>query len=292
MSASNNTSIPDDYKCCSKCGTSFPATAEYFHRNKSRKNGLCERCKQCVTKYSKSYYEEHREIVKQKSHEWYLNNLERAKNNHRKYAKEHPDQFRATSRRSYKNHHDRILERGRLYRQANPDIIRATVKRHYDKHPEMRKRRNERQRAYQQANPGKNKAKLAKYRQEHPEKLTEWNLRRRARKAGLPDTYSFRDWQRALDYFNGVCAVCGRPRGFWHTLAADHWIPLADTKHCPGTVPTNIVPLCHGVDGCNNSKSNSAPRAWLMSRFGARKAKQILKRIEAYFAWVKEQDER
>lgn len=32
------------------------------------------------------------------------------------------------------------------------------------------------------------------------------------------------------------------------------------------------------------------PLEWLTDRFGPRKAKQILKRIEEYFAWVREQD--
>src|SRR5581483_2176482 len=56
-----------------------------------------------------------------------------------------------------------------------------------------------------------------------------------ARKRSLPDTFTERDWQRALEYWDYKCAVCGRPRGLWHTLAADHWIPLT-APDCPGTV--------------------------------------------------------
>jgi hypothetical protein len=34
-------------KCCTKCGEEFPATPEYFHRNKSAHDGLHPRCKTC-----------------------------------------------------------------------------------------------------------------------------------------------------------------------------------------------------------------------------------------------------
>src|SRR5512141_2961524 len=87
------------------------------------------------------------------------------------------------------------------------------------------------------------------------------------RKRKLPDTFTDQDWQRALEYWDYKCAVCGRPRGLWHTLAADHWIPLSDPE-CPGTIPTYIVPLCHGEGGCNNSKRSRSPQAWLEAKLG------------------------
>lgn len=108
-------------------------------------------------------------------------------------------------------------------------------------------------------------------------------VRRRARKMSLPDTMTESDWKFALHYFDHKCAVCGRPAGFWHTIAADHWIPLAKGG---ATVRSNIIPLCHGVGGCNNKKSDQLPADWLLSEFGRRKAKVILKRIEDYFRAV------
>jgi len=47
-----------------------------------------------------------------------------------------------------------------------------------------------------------------------------------------------------------------------------------------------MIPLCHGLGGCNNSKSDKDPEPWLTKRFGKRKAAVILKRIHAYFALV------
>lgn len=34
-------------KTCSKCGVTFPATAEFFHRDRSKPDGLATRCKTC-----------------------------------------------------------------------------------------------------------------------------------------------------------------------------------------------------------------------------------------------------
>lgn len=107
---------------------------------------------------------------------------------------------------------------------------------------------------------------------------------RRARKLGLPTTFTANEWRACLEYWHHTCAVCGRPAGFWHTLAIEHWIPLSSTQeNNPGNVRSNIVPLCHGVNGCNNSKGTHDPADWLTRKFGKRKANQILKRIKAYF---------
>lgn len=119
-------------------------------------------------------------------------------------------------------------------------------------------------------------------------------IRRRARKRGLPDTFSDSDRQRCLEYWDYTCCVCGRREGFWHTLAKDHWIPLTDPQpDNPGTVSWNIVPMCHAIKGsngqgdCNHSKFNRHPSEWLEGKFGKRKAKQVLERVQRYFEWVK-----
>lgn len=114
---------------------------------------------------------------------------------------------------------------------------------------------------------------------------------RRARKLQLPANFTEMQWGRALEYFGYRCAVCGRPAGLWHFLAQDHWIPITSKrKDNPGTTALNVLPLCHGEGGCNSKKSNKEPEAWLDLEFGKRKAKRILKRVAAYFEWVRKQD--
>ncbi|MCC6973194.1 MAG: hypothetical protein IT322_04195 [Anaerolineae bacterium] len=108
------------------------------------------------------------------------------------------------------------------------------------------------------------------------------------RKKRLPNTLRSRDWERCLEYWHYQCAICGRPRGLWHTLAQDHWIPLSHPD-CPGTTPDNILPLCHGEGGCNNSKGKKDPILWLREKLGSRRANQKLREIESYFALAHEQ---
>lgn len=106
------------------------------------------------------------------------------------------------------------------------------------------------------------------------------------RKRELPNVFTAQDWQQALEYWDYKCAVCERPRGLWHTLAQDHWIPLT-SPDCPGTDPTNILPLCHGTNGCNNSKGKQMPDLWLEKKLGRRRAVQKMVEIEQYFDWVR-----
>lgn len=41
-----------ELKRCPKCGKSLPATTEYFHADKHKKNGLRSTCKSCVSKHN------------------------------------------------------------------------------------------------------------------------------------------------------------------------------------------------------------------------------------------------
>lgn len=42
-----------DTKKCSKCGTEYPATLEYFPRDSRRNNGLSSHCKNCARIYNR-----------------------------------------------------------------------------------------------------------------------------------------------------------------------------------------------------------------------------------------------
>lgn len=171
------------------------------------------------------------------------------------------------------------------YHRENQPIIRAY---HHNWSCLNRDKINERSRKNSKKHRETRRLCTQRARKNNPEAYRASMHRRLARQHGLPDTLTTQDWQRALDYFHGCCAVCGRQLQDLfgtHTVAADHWIPLS-SPNCPGTVVTNIIPLCHQLGGCNNSKGNKDPLRWLEQRFGKRKAKQILKRIEEYFEWV------
>lgn len=190
----------------------------------------------------------------QQTREWVKNNPEQKKQQDKEYAANNAERKAETKRRWVKNNPDKKLQASRDYRKRNP---------------------------------GKNTPVATIWRLLNPDSTKAIKHRRRAKEHGLPNVFTDENWRNALEHFGGCCAVCGRPAGLWHKIAADHWIPLT-ADNCPGTVPTNIVPLCHGLGGCNNSKSNKDPMEWLQSRFGTRQAQLIIERIEHYFKQVKE----
>jgi len=133
-----------------------------------------------------------------------------------------------------------------------------------------------------QIKPEQIRTKHRRFKAAHPSANRIYDQRREARKRALPDSFTAEDWRRCLEYFNNCCAVCGRSQGLWHTISADHWTPLS-ASNCPGTVPSNIVPLCSGQNGCNNSKNKQKPETWLLRKFGELKAQEIINRINQYF---------
>jgi hypothetical protein len=254
--------IVSPLKRCTKCNQEYPATTEFFCKERG---SLTAQCKVCNRIRNRQYRQAHLEEIREHNLQYYYANLEerRARNLQCYYA--HADKRREYSRRYQHDNLEKIRERQRRCRQANPKKYRRV--------------NTEKQREYKR-----------RHRQIKPEIYKIAEHRRRARKHNLPDTFTNTDWQHALDCFGGCCAVCGRAKGLWHTIAADHWIPLT-SPDCPGTVPTNIVPLCHSrkgdTDGCNNSKNNRDAWEWLVERYGARKAKRIIAKIQAYFAGLK-----
>lgn len=208
---------------------------------------------------------------------------------------------RAEAKQRFRENRQEILDKERQRRKENPEPYREyDKKRRLD--PQRRQYNIEYSKKYHIENKAKANARSKRYAQEHPEvmrrSVKNWTTknpgkareirraaqqRRKARKAGLVSSFTKHHWELCLRWWGGRCAVCGRPAGFWHTLAQDHWIPV---KRGGNYTPDNILPLCHGVGGCNNSKESRDPVEWLVKRFGERKAKKILKRIQDYFEWI------
>ncbi len=193
------------------------------------------------------------------------------------------------------------LEAKRVYRIDHPEAVRAADRklreRNIDKRREgyrryAREHRDERiayAHEYDELNRDAKLERGRQWRQGHPEQVRDGCRRRRANKSRLPNDFTPQDAVRSINYFNGVCAYCGCSARLFDrssVLHLDHYIPLT-TQNCPGTITENIVPACQT---CNQSKTNKDPEQWLIQRFGKRKANAILKRIHAYFDWVRQQD--
>lgn len=53
-------------KTCTECKKELPATPEFFHRHKKRKDGLRENCKECIKVKSKIYSENNKEVINER----------------------------------------------------------------------------------------------------------------------------------------------------------------------------------------------------------------------------------
>ena len=257
-------------KCLHPNGCWLPATTEYFRGATRMRLGLRSDCIACQNQMWQETRERHREKINERAREYHARNREAQNEASRRYKQQHWTEILEYSRNYYAAHRDEINEKQREKRQK----------------PEV-KLKSQR---YAQRSDVKERAK--QYRLSEKGRLVANTVtrRRRARKRSLPDTFTSSDWLYALEYFNHSCAVCGRQlRDLLgeHTAAADHWIPLASSD-CPGSVVTNLLPLCHGVNGCNNRKQARDPVEFLETEFGARRAREILARIESYFAHLRE----
>ena len=105
-------------KRCSKCREIKAATAEYFHRDKARRDGWNARCKVCV----KAWYAENRAYLIQYSKTW----IKTHKAHHAAYRsawnRAHKEQINAYSRAYYHaTYKTRSNEIRRAWRKANKE---------------------------------------------------------------------------------------------------------------------------------------------------------------------------
>jgi hypothetical protein len=206
-----------------------------------------------------------------------------------------PTPGRETERKYRETHPEAIRERDKSWQARNPERKRQNHRNYYHRNKSSI---NAKRRADYQENPYPARQLAMRYRDLNPDRVRIVRLRQKTLRRNLTHTLTADEWQRALNYFGGQCAVCGRIPDMWTTLAVDHWIPASNPRpDNPGTTAGNVIPLCHsrsgvpaGKSSCNNSKSNKDPAEWLVQKFGKRKAQSILKRIETYFDWVREQD--
>lgn len=259
MSTSDHTTIPLT-KHCSKCGNEYPATNVYFYPKKGSKYNLSSNCRECIKSRSREYRSANPDKVREMNHSWYLKNREKANKTSQEWNATHPESFNASKRKWRNANIEHSREYHRNWRAANRDKSRSYSRKwkrlHYETALEIDRIRH------------RNK----------PDRAKANDLRREARKLMLPASYTADDWNRSLSFFGYTCAYCGRQRGLWNPMTADHFIPLSSPE-CPGTVPSNMIPACRS---CNSSKNDANPIGWVITKFGARKAKKILNRIRAY----------
>lgn len=242
-------------KRCTKCGEEKPATNEYFNRDRQKADGLRPECKQCQRQHQRAQYATNPDKINERNKRWRDANIERARWLVRQRYAANPEKFLAHNRRWYADNRKQVLEQSRRWKRSHRDLVRKSNR---------------------------------SWKSRNREQVSIQKHRSRARKRALPATFKVKDYRYALEYFNGCCAACDRPlKDLFgtHTVAMDHWIP---TVKGGSSTPDNMIPLCHGIDGCNNRKSDKDAFEWLVQEFGKRRATKILERVQAYFDSLKD----
>lgn len=283
-------------RCSGKCKQWKPATMDYFSFDKSTIDKLNYVCRKCNQKKMANYWQDNREELLENQRRRYKENKEEILFKQKLYYEDNKDWLLEQQNQYYHNNKEWILEHQKQYNAKHRERINRKNKIYYRKH---RKRIIQKTTEYAKNNRERTAAnRRRRYREnlaENRKRSRIYAQNRRARVLELPNTFTVDEWERCLVYFENQCVVCGASADLFIQLDADHWIPISDDD-CPGTVATNIVPLCsskqtiEGQLGCNQSKTYKDPEEWLIERFGKRKAKAILKRIHEYFDWVRQQD--
>ena len=64
----------EDYKICTRCGYEFRKSAEYFWRNRSKKDGLESQCKSCMAIKGRRWRLNNAEYLRRFGRQWRINN--------------------------------------------------------------------------------------------------------------------------------------------------------------------------------------------------------------------------
>ena len=86
-------------KTCTHCNVS--KQLEFFHKDKSRADGLRNRCKECVVAYMAGYYKANTDQVKARVSEWVANNRDRHNAKCAKWVRANPGKVNARTARRY-----------------------------------------------------------------------------------------------------------------------------------------------------------------------------------------------
>jgi len=268
-------------KKCSKCDKEFPATIEYFFRDKQKSDGLCSSCKNCKKAANHNSYQGNREKRLAGTKEWYQKNKEKAAADNREWQRKNKERYEANKKiwsqnnkekldrqkKEWKqNNREKINESNSKYRKNNREKISNHLSEYYKKNKEKVSKRNK---IYRQENIEKEAVRHKIYREENREQGIKDAQARRARKKNLPATYTAKQWKACKTYFKNACCYCGKK----DKLEQDHFIPLTrggEYTH------NNIICACRT---CNSSKNNNDPFVWYSQQefYSSSRERKILK---------------
>lgn len=234
-----------NYKTCTYCGKTLPATTEYFSKNGNCKYGLNARCKECRSLIRRERYAnnpEYREEAKSRAREWVENNSEKAKRTSELYRDKHRQEAL-----------DRIMK----WREENPEKYQAQLERRKEQYAENPERERKRNRKYYRDNKEDIKEYVAEWRNDNPELHRIYSASYRARKSKADGSYTAEELQERIEEQGYMCFYCSHPlEDDYHV---DHYYPLSNGG---SNDIENIVIAC---PTCNMKKSARDPHEFMAS---------------------------
>ncbi|MCZ7539701.1 MAG: HNH endonuclease [Anaerolineae bacterium] len=241
-------------KRCSKCGTEYPATTEFFPL-RTDTGKLRAQCRPCCSARRHRHYENNREHILEQSRRWKQENKERRAKTHRAWYDANRETILAKGRQGYHENREYNARRARRYHESHREQRSKARREYYENNRERTLSQN---RQWYQNNKEKRLAKSRLWRQANPERARALcrvsQHVRRARKRNAAGTHTADDIQRQYEAQHGRCWWCNCDlNGVYH---ADHLIPLSRGG---GDAPENIVIAC---SSCNSSKGSKLPHEW------------------------------
>lgn len=104
-------------KKCPKCG--ITKSIDDFPKNKTRKDGLASRCKECDKNIQRDYQNKNKKIILEKKKIWYYENIIEARNRNKK-----PER-KEYIKKWYKKNSDKVVSNNKKLRKMYPDKFKA-----------------------------------------------------------------------------------------------------------------------------------------------------------------------
>ena len=125
---------PYVFKKCTKCGRWLVVSKVNFYKSKNGKYGLDSKCKECVRKDKRNYYEKNKEYYadyRKQNKEYYANYRKQNKELYAEYSKKHykeNKEYYADYRKQNKEH---IRQYNKKYREENKEYLKDCKKKYY-----------------------------------------------------------------------------------------------------------------------------------------------------------------
>ena len=111
-----------------------------FSKDKGKKDGFCSKCKECRKQYSKQYYEDNAEAVRERHKQYYEDNAEAMRQYSKQYYEDNAEAVRERqkqySKQYYEDNAEAVRERHKQYNTKQIQEALQQIKTEVEKNPE------------------------------------------------------------------------------------------------------------------------------------------------------------